>query len=277
MGFQEESQSLFSRLHVSSVPRSALLGVGILALVLVFAMAGGLVPLIGGGAFTVKAAESEVVDGTTSENAVTDTRLEEGEDAGAGQEASGAASTASEEGAVSDTSAVSSRIYVHVDGAVKAPGVYALDTGARVADAVEAAGGLTKEACSTAINLAQVLVDGQQIVVPTERDVAEGVVTGSGNATDVGGVSGGSVGPSGADSASGSASASGSTMAPGKVNINTASAAELITLSGIGEATAAKIIAYRAANGGFAAIEDIKLVSGIGEKKFEALRDFICV
>ena len=61
------------------------------------------------------------------------------------------------------------------------------------------------------------------------------------------------------------------------MNINTASAAELITLSGIGEATAAKIIAYREANGAFAAIEDIKLVSGIGEKKFEALRDFICV
>lgn len=76
---------------------------------------------------------------------------------------------------------------------------------------------------------------------------------------------------------SGAASGANPSSAMGKVNINTASAAELTSLDGVGDATAAKIIAYRQANGSFSSIEEIKKVSGIGDKKFEALKDRITV
>lgn len=291
MGFQEESGSLFSRLHLSAVPRPAAVGTALLAVVLAAAMAGGLLPLLAGGGFTVKAAE-EAADGTGGEAPGQAAAAGEGagsegdgegvaapsvEGAGGAQPPAGAA-----EGAAASPSgqvpAAAARICVHVDGAVRAPGVYALDAGARVADAVQAAGGLAGDASSTAVNLAQVLEDGQQIVVPTEAEVAEGAAVGvAGGDGGAGSSGGGAGGTGGSANAGSSAASSGGGMAAAKVNINTASAAELITLSGIGEATAAKIIAYREANGRFAAIEDIKLVSGIGEKKFEALRDAICV
>lgn len=149
-------------------------------------------------------------------------------------------------------------IYVHVAGAVKNPGLYELTQGARVQDAIESAGGMADDALEESINLARVVSDGEQIVVMSKSEESSS--------------SGGEAGIS----SNASSSSSGGIVA-GKVNINRATADEFTTLQGIGEATAAKIIAYRESNGSFKSIEDIKNVSGIGDKKFEAIKDAITV
>ena len=142
-------------------------------------------------------------------------------------------------------------VIVHVDGAVNNPGVYRLGDGdLRVGDAVQSAGGLTEDADTSGINLAAHLVDGQKIHVPRAGEE-----------------------PAQSGSSSGSV-ASGSTDA---VNINAATAEELETLPGVGEATAAAIIEERERGGPFLSPEDIMRVSGIGQKKFERMRDFIVV
>ena len=138
------------------------------------------------------------------------------------------------------------KVVVHVDGAVAAPGVYELPAGSRANDAVAAAGGLVEGADTSALNLASVLTDGEKIDVPLE---------GEANATIAPAVP--SVGS--------------------PVNLNTATAAELDELPGIGEATAAAIIEDREQNGPFASPEDLMRVSGIGEKKYERLEGLVCV
>jgi competence protein ComEA len=135
-----------------------------------------------------------------------------------------------------------------VTGAVSHPGVVQLDAGARVEDAVRAAGGCLRDADLERINMAALLFDGQHLQVPAIGEELP--------ATAVEGM------PSGP---------------PLKVNINTATAQELDTLPGIGETTAARIIEYRRQNGFFAAIEDIMNVSGIGEAKFNAIQELITV
>ncbi|MDK2856201.1 MAG: competence protein ComEA [Bacillota bacterium] len=147
----------------------------------------------------------------------------------------------------------SAEVVVHVAGAVAKSGVYRLPAGSRVIDAVEAAGGAAAEADVDALNLAQPLVDGQKVWVPKKGEVT------------VTGAAGTATGP-----AAGSAAAGG-----GKVNINTAGVAELDTLPGIGPALAQRIIDYRAAHGPFKSIEDLKNVSGIGEKKFAEIKDYV--
>ncbi|HIS39887.1 MAG TPA: ComEA family DNA-binding protein [Candidatus Aphodovivens avistercoris] len=142
-------------------------------------------------------------------------------------------------------------VVVHVSGAVAAPGVYELEEGARVQDALDAAGGASADACPDALNLARVVADGEQVVVPTVEEEA-------------------------AQEQAGAAGASGS-VAGGKVNINTATAEQLDALPGVGPATAEKIIADREANGPFASPEDLKRVSGIGDKKYEELADLVSV
>ncbi len=145
---------------------------------------------------------------------------------------------------------------VHVTGAVGAPGVYELSEGDRVQDAIDAAGGFVDGADPSAVNCARVVQDGEQIYVPlVDAEPAS-------EAPSVGSEAG----------AAGAADASG-----GKVNINRADASELDTLPGVGPSTAEKIIADREANGPFASIEDIKRVSGIGDKKYEQLAGLICV
>lgn len=148
----------------------------------------------------------------------------------------------------------SGKVYVHVVGCVANPGMYELSGGARVSDAVEAAGGFSEDANQQSVNLAREVSDGEQVVVASTQEAA---VSQSG--------------------AAGQTSATGSAAVSGLVNINTASAEELTTLDGVGEATASKIIAYREANGSFSSIEEIKEVSGIGDKKFEAMKDHITV
>lgn len=148
-------------------------------------------------------------------------------------------------------------VYVDVDGAVVRPGVYRLKDGARVSQAIDAAGGLTTEADVTGLNRASKVTDGQKIYVPTvgEQQAAAAV--------------------DGAES--GAATTSGAGSSSGLVNINTASAAELQTLSGIGPSMAQSIIDERSKNGPFASVDDLMRVSGIGEKKLAKIKDGICV
>lgn len=148
-------------------------------------------------------------------------------------------------------------VYVDVDGAVASPGVYRLNDGARVAQAIDAAGGLTPEADVTGLNRASKVTDGQKIYVPKVGE-QQAVTAG-------GGADGGAVVTSGANDAA------------GLVNINTASEAELQTLSGIGPSMAQSIIDERTKNGLFASVDDLMRVSGIGEKKLAKIKDCICV
>jgi len=164
----------------------------------------------------------------------------------------------------SDPDAVVAQLTVFVSGAVQQPGVYQLPADARINDAVLAAGGMRSDAALDAVNLAAVAVDGQQVHIPSVEEAAAGwrFDDASDSAT------------AGSAQATASAQPGGASV---KVNINTADAATLQSLNGIGPATAQKIIDYRKASGGFKSIEELKNVSGIGEKKFAAIADRICV
>lgn len=150
-------------------------------------------------------------------------------------------------------------VVVHVDGAVAAPGVYELSDGARVNDAVAAAGGLLSEADTSTINLAAPVSDGAKVHIPTSEELSSGTQETSD------------------DSGTGGAPTGTASAAPSLVNINTATSEELQGLSGVGEATAAAIIEDRQANGPFSSPEDLMRVSGIGEKKFAKIKAHICV
>ncbi len=160
----------------------------------------------------------------------------------------------------SETKSAPSQICVYVTGHVANPGIVYLDEGARVADAIEACGGMTEAASIESLNLARVVVDGEQIQVQSAEEL---------KAANDAAASSASSAPAGADASSQAAS--------GKVNINTAESSELQTLSGVGESKAKKIIDYRQTNGPFKSIEDLANVSGIGEKTVESLRDSICI
>lgn len=153
-------------------------------------------------------------------------------------------------------------LFVHVDGAVASPGVYAIEASSRVNDAVIAAGGLAEGADTSSLNLAAPVQDGSKVYVPFA-----GEAQGDLNST-------GSVGDS--QSSSGVAPSSGS-GGSSLVNINSASSDELKTLPGVGDATAEAILDDRRSNGPFTSIEDLMRVSGIGEKKFAKLKEKICV
>ena len=143
-------------------------------------------------------------------------------------------------------------IYVQVDGAVKKPGVYTFSEESRVYELIEAAGGLLPEAYDLGINQAKRLADGEKIYVYTKEEIENGAGT-----TDT-------QNPQGQTD-------------DGKININTASVEELVTLSGIGETRAKDIIAYRNAHGAFSSPEDLKNVSGIGDSTYNKIADAIIV
>ncbi|MFL5895749.1 MAG: helix-hairpin-helix domain-containing protein [Thermoleophilaceae bacterium] len=149
--------------------------------------------------------------------------------------------------------APASSIWVDVAGAVRRPGLYSLPIGSRAAAALERAGGARSRANTTAVNLAAKLVDGQQIVVPIRGRGGYGVAA---PATPVS--------PAGDGSAA---------AGPGaKISLSTASQAQLEELDGIGPGLAGRIIEYRQAHGGFRSIDQLQEVSGIGQKRFAALR-----
>lgn len=167
----------------------------------------------------------------------------------------GDASPDNDESSAKSSSAA--EVYVDVDGAVVRPGVYRLKDGARVSQAIDAAGGLSAEADVTGLNRASKITDGQKIYVPTVGEQQAAAAVG------------------GAESSAATTPGAGSSS--GLVNINTASAAELQTLSGIGPSMAQSIIDERTKNGAFAPVDDLMRVSGIGEKKLAKIKDCICV
>jgi competence protein ComEA len=146
---------------------------------------------------------------------------------------------------------------VHVVGAVRRPGVYRLRLGQRVEDAIRRAGGAIRTTDLQAINLAAKIADGQQVVVPRR------VAAGGGGPAAGGGAGGEAV-------AGGGGAAGAAPSAP--INLNSATAEQLDTLDGVGPATVQKILEYRTQHGGFASVDDLAQVSGIGPKKLEALK-----
>jgi competence protein ComEA len=150
---------------------------------------------------------------------------------------------------------------VHVTGAVSRPGVYIFPQGCRVQEALEAAGGLSPEADAQLLNLAAPLHDGERLWVPVKSQHAASGQPETGNP------------PGYFTTESGYTDKDPS----GRINLNTATQAELESLPNIGPVTAQKIIAYRQANGYFSQIEDIQLVSGIGPVTFEKIKELISV
>ena len=163
---------------------------------------------------------------------------------------------------------VSGKCYVYVCGEVAEPGVYVLESGDRIYEAVEMAGGMTADAGTCAVNLAQSVYDGLMVYIPDREEAAEmaGSMTlaGDGVVSAVGSLNpaGGSGAKAGGGSAEGTASESGE---DGRLNLNTASLAELMTLSGIGQTKAQAVVNYRDAHGGFSSVEEIMNVDGIKE------------
>jgi len=165
--------------------------------------------------------------------------------------------------ATTTTNTSEAKIWVQVAGAVRRPGVYQMEPGARAFEAVLAAGGFTSDADQQSVALAAVLTDGCRIDVPRVGEAAAGQVQtpASSNA----GISGGS----------GPAAGAGSAAAGGRVSLNTATVEELDALPGVGPSLAAQIIAYREANGPFLSVDELEEVPGIGPAKLEQLRPLV--
>ena len=159
-------------------------------------------------------------------------------------------------------------IYIHICGAVKSPDVYEVESGTRLVDVIKLAGGLTKEAAGDYVNQAAKVEDGQKVYIPTKdevKDLETNVLISDINQLDANSTSK-SEEPGSADSAASS-----------KVNINTASAEELMTLPGIGESKAESIMTYRQEHGGFKTIEEIKNINGIKDSVYNKISDRITV
>ncbi|MBD0347587.1 MAG: ComEA family DNA-binding protein [Thermoleophilia bacterium] len=137
------------------------------------------------------------------------------------------------------------RLTVHVVGAVRRPGLYRFRDGGRVADAVRRAGGATRKADLSLINLAAPLADGLQVVVPRRTPVAAG------------------------------GAAAAAAVPGGPVHLNTATAEQLDELPGVGPVTAERIIDYREQNGGFTSVDELDAVPGIGPARLETLRELV--
>lgn len=151
------------------------------------------------------------------------------------------------------------KIAIHVTGEVKKEGLIYLPLGSRVADAIKEAGGETKNADLSQINLAYQLQDGQKLYIPNKNEIiSEYIISATGNTESEG-------------------SSSNNLKGENKVNINTATQSELDQLPGIGPSIAQRIIDYREENGNFQKIEDVQNVKGIGDAKYEEIKDKITV
>jgi competence protein ComEA len=144
----------------------------------------------------------------------------------------------------SGSSEAAPRLFVHIVGAVRRPGLFRLRDGARVADALTRAGGPTRKADLSAVNLAAPLADGQQVVVPRRSPPGVAPVTGT-------------------------------PAAGAKVSLASATVEQLDELPGIGPVTAQKIVDWRAAHGPFRSVDDLDDVPGIGPARIEQLRDLV--
>lgn len=241
MSFVYDVDSFKTKLHLRDMPTSLRIGLVLLGAIILFILFQGLWQLSSG--------DTHLIDGSAQSS-----WQEEGEEGLTVTQAE-----AAQEGTASTAQPV--RLSVHVVGEVANPGLYEVDAGSRVQAAIDAAGGFTNDANQGSVNLAREIVDGEQIVVASKNASAAGA-SGAGSAGTA----------SSGTSASGASGASG-----GLVNINTADIAGLSSLSGIGEATEKKIIADREKNGPFKTTKDITRVSGIGDKKYEAIKDSITV
>ena len=169
------------------------------------------------------------------------------EESSASGESGGGREAVSEEGGEATAAEPATQtLCVYVCGEVKSPGVYELPEGSRIVDAVEAAGGMTEAASGTWLNLAEPVSDGQKIEVPSETEASE-------------------------------LEKEQQEAQSGLVNLNTASAEELMTLTGIGESKAEAILSYREEHGGFEKPEELMEIPGIKEGVFEKIRDQVTV
>jgi competence protein ComEA len=149
------------------------------------------------------------------------------------------------------SAATGTGVYVHVAGAVRAAGLYRLEIGDRVADAIARAGGFADDAARDGVNLARTVTDGEQIVVP--------------------------VAGSAPDAAAPAGTATGGAAASGPLDLNTATREQLDALPRIGPALADRILAWREQNGRFTSVDDLGSVPGIGDKMLASLRDLVRV
>ncbi|MBN2072539.1 MAG: helix-hairpin-helix domain-containing protein [Actinobacteria bacterium] len=152
---------------------------------------------------------------------------------------------------------IEEKIYIHICGEVAEPGVYLMEPGSRVNDAIRMAGGATESAFLPALNLVQKLCDGQKIYIPSQNEVS------SGGSWAVDYIDTGVPGNTGSTNL--------------LVNINTAGIDILQSLPGIGPAIAANIVDYREKHGSFGTIEELERVDGIGPKKYEKIKDLVTV
>ena len=234
-----------------SAPRAPLVAAAVIVVALV--ALGLAVSLFSAGGVTVSRADS-----------ASEARGSDG--AGEGEGSSSAASVAGARDAGGAQALV-----VHVDGAVARPGVVEVSgSSPRLRDAIEAAGGLAEGADTGSLNLAEKVSDGQKVHVPTVEEAQAAAAAPASGASGAGG-------GQGAGAAVGSGSGGGPSSSSGLVNINSATASELQTLSGVGESTANAIVRDREQNGPFSSVDDLMRVSGIGEKKLAKIRGSICV
>lgn len=157
-----------------------------------------------------------------------------------------------------DDNIIENKIVIHITGEVEEEGVIELEKGARISDAIEEAGGTTEEADLSNVNLAYSLSDGQKVKIPNINEKDEEIIVVEEKAGD-------------------NIIIEGNKSKEEKININKAAQTEIETLPGIGPSTALKIINYRNEHGKFKNIGDIKNVSGIGDSKFENIKEYICV
>lgn len=175
--------------------------------------------------------------------------------------------------AVSEEKAAEKEICVYVCGKVKNPGVYCFSEGARLSEVILAAGGFSGKAAEEYLNLAKKAEDGQRVYVPSKKEVRN-LKDGTGDEAQA---ENAGEGLSKTISEEKAEEVSAEKILDGKVNLNTAQKEELMTLTGIGEAKADAILAYRKEHGGFASTEELMEISGIKEGVYQKLCDFITV
>lgn len=150
------------------------------------------------------------------------------------------------------------KCFVYICGAVNTPGVYEVTKNARLYEVIEAAGGLTEDAAEASVNQAREIVDGEMVRILTQEEAAkDGLEAGERTETGVDGEA--------------------AQDSDGRIDLNLATAAELMTLSGIGQSKADSIIRYREKNGAFSSVEEIKQVEGIKEGVYNRIKDHIKV
>ncbi|MGO1977073.1 ComEA family DNA-binding protein [Brachybacterium tyrofermentans] len=245
------------RLSLPFPPPSALVGIAVLVLIAV-----GVIHLSGSG--TAVPLQGEEIAGQQADGQpAEDQEAEAGSEVASADSGNGSAPTPASASPADGADGVASgqeEVVVHVSGAVKSPGVVRLPPGSRVEDALQAAGGTTEEADLAAINLARPVADGEQIHVPVPGEEAPPVPAAGGAGDGSGGGEG-----TGADAGEGADG--------GTIDLNTASAAQLEELPGVGPAIAQRILEHREKNGPFTSVDGLLEVSGIGPATLEKIRE----